>query len=44
MFKQVTYAANPQDLENFAFTAPPDASAVCITDPDLPRLPWQPPK
>lgn len=43
MFTQVTYAAAPQDVSNFAFAAPVDATPICITDPDLPRMPWQPP-
>ena len=40
---KVTYAAAPQDVSNFAFAAPADATPVCITDPNLPRMPWQPP-
>lgn len=41
-FSQVTFAGIPQSIANFAFTAPPDATPVCITDPSLTRLPYQP--
>lgn len=40
-FTHVTYAQAGQNLANFAFTAPTDATPVCITDPTLTRLPYK---
>lgn len=37
-FTEVSYAGGSQKIENFAFTAPTDTTAVCITDPALTRL------
>jgi hypothetical protein len=43
-FSQVTLAGGVQGtLQNFAFAAPPDTTPVCLTDPEFPRLTWQPP-
>jgi hypothetical protein len=43
MFTQVQYNSTLGTLANFAFTAPSDTTAVCLTDPDFIRLPFQPP-
>jgi hypothetical protein len=43
-FSQVTLVEGIQGtLANFAFAAPADATPVCLTDPEFPRLTWQPP-
>lgn len=44
-FTGVVYDQNSgQALSNFAFASPTDATAVCITDPQLERLTWEKPK
>jgi len=43
MFTQVQYDSTTGALQNFAFAAPPDTTAVCLTDPTFPRLTFQPP-
>jgi hypothetical protein len=43
-FSQVTLVEGIQGkLANFAFAAPADATPVNLTDPEFPRLTWQPP-
>jgi hypothetical protein len=42
-FDQVTYNGGPGVLAPWAFQAPPDATPVCLTSPDLARLPYQTP-
>lgn len=42
-FDQVTYNGGPGILAPWAFPAPTDATPVCLTDPALARLPWEPP-
>jgi hypothetical protein len=42
-FTNVEYAGSPtMKITNFAFTAPVDATPVCITDPDTPRIRYDP--
>lgn len=41
-FDRVTFAGQNQSIQNFAFVAPTDGTPVCITDPGLSRLPYQP--
>jgi len=43
MFTQVQYNSTLGTLQNFAFSAPPDTTPVCLTDPTFPRLSFQPP-
>lgn len=42
-FDRVRYNGEDQVMAPFAFVAPEDASPVCITDPQLQRLPWTSP-
>jgi hypothetical protein len=42
-FNSVTYNGGPGILAPWAFAAPTDATPVCLTDPSLDRLSWQPP-
>jgi hypothetical protein len=42
-FDAVSYNDAIRGLAPFAFTAPTDNTPVCITDPALTKLPWQPP-
>jgi hypothetical protein len=43
-FSQVTLAGGVVGtLSNFAFAAPADTTPICVTDPEFPRLTWQPP-
>jgi hypothetical protein len=42
-FTQVTYNGVNQNLAPFAFTAPVDATPICLTDPATVLLPYQPP-
>jgi hypothetical protein len=42
-FTNIIYNNTAGTLASFAFTAPTDSSPVCITDPTLVRLAWQPP-
>ena len=42
-FTNVTFNDATQFLAPFAFAAPSDTTPVCLTDPDLTRLPYQPP-
>jgi len=37
-FSEVVYASAQRHLSNFAFRAPTDSSAICLTDPTLTRL------
>jgi hypothetical protein len=39
-FTQVTFAAENQSINNFAFTAPTTNTTICITDPSLETLPY----
>lgn len=41
-FSQVTFAGENQSIQNFAFAAPTTNTTVCITDPTVARLPYQP--
>ena len=43
MFSQVQYNSTQGTLANFAFTAPPDTTPICLTDPNFTRLTFQPP-
>lgn len=42
IYSHVIYNEAPQELQPFAFTAPPTTTTVCITDPTFPRLPYDP--
>lgn len=42
-FSAVRFNGINRDLAPFAFLAPVDASAICLTDPSLERLKYQPP-
>lgn len=44
MFTQVQYNSTLGTLQNFAFAAPPDTTPVNLTDPEFPRLSFQPPQ
>lgn len=39
-YSNVTFANAPQQILNFAFEAPTSATPVCLTDPNLTRLPY----
>lgn len=41
-FTDVKFAGKDRSIQNFAFAAPVDNTGVCITDPDLVRLAYQP--
>lgn len=41
-FASVTYSGQPQTIANFAFAAPTTNTTVCITDPGITQLPYQP--
>lgn len=40
-FRNVVYSRSDQILNPFAFVAPHDDTPICITDPELIRLPYQ---
>jgi hypothetical protein len=41
-FTAVKFAGQDRSIQNFAFTAPTSNTGVCITDPDLTRLTYDP--
>lgn len=42
-YDKVTFNAKSRTLAPWAFEAPADETPICLTDPDLTRLPWQRP-